>query len=184
MIDQALEFVLQWEGGFVNDPKDPGGATKYGISFRFLKKQVPELADIDRDGDVDRDDIFSLSEEDARRIYRIHFWEALQLHCLPAPMAIAMMDTAVNMGKSRAVRILQEALVRFGFNLAVDGILGPVTRETAFRVSESLLLREFFLERIWQYLNICNRNKDLRKFLPGWLNRVRDLNKKLTGGAI
>jgi lysozyme family protein len=184
MIDQALEFVLQWEGGFVNDPKDPGGATKYGISFRFLKKQAPELADIDKDGDVDADDIFSLSEEDARRIYRIHFWEALQLHRLPEPIAVAMMDTAVNMGKSRAARILQEALVSLGFNLAVDGIIGPKTRAHAVYALENLLLRQFFLERIWQYLNICNRNRNLRKFLPGWLNRVRDLNKKLTGGTI
>jgi len=176
-LKKALDFVLKWEGGFIDDPKDPGGATKYGISFRFLKSLAPELADIDRDGDVDFDDIFSLTEDDAVRIYTDRFWNALELSRLPDGLSVVLMDTAVNMGKSRAVKILQLALVQMEFCIVVDGIMGPKTHAAAIMVSCDLLLRQFFLERIWQYLNICNYNKNLRKFLPGWLNRVRSLNR-------
>jgi hypothetical protein len=55
--ERAMSFTGKWEGGFVNDPKDPGGATKYGISLRFLRDLAPELGDVDGDGDVDADDV-------------------------------------------------------------------------------------------------------------------------------
>jgi lysozyme family protein len=49
MIEEALQFILHWEGGFINDPKDPGGATQYGISFRFLERFDANFGGIDRE---------------------------------------------------------------------------------------------------------------------------------------
>lgn len=178
IFDHALEFVLRWEGGFVNDPKDPGGATNHGISFRFLKNQAPELADIDRNGDIDADDVFAMTEANARRIYRRIFWEGLKLERLPDPLAMLVMDTAVNMGKSRAVRILQKAITAFDVDIKVDGILGPVTAGPGVRaVAPDLLAREFVVERIRQYAAICKRNETLKRFLHGWVNRTLALHE-------
>lgn len=84
--NMAMEFIFKWEGGYVNDPKDPGGETKYGIS----KRAYPGL------------NIKTLSIEDAKRIYKEDYWMASGADKLEWPMCIVVMDTAVNMGVGRA----------------------------------------------------------------------------------
>lgn len=177
----AIDFVLAHEGGYVNDAVDLGGATKHGISLRFLRQLAPELADIDRDGDVDPEDIAAIKPHDAARIYRLVFWDSLKLDRLPHRLSIAVMDTAVNMGKSAAVRILQQALNRMGKSLAEDGALGPRTVAAAVACGEAdLLINRYLISRIWRYQDIVHANRGLGKFLFGWLNRVRDLEEILS----
>jgi lysozyme family protein len=85
MFNKIMQFILQWEGGYVNDPKDPGGETKYGISKRAHPNE----------------DIKGLTKERAFEIYRKNYWSD-KWEGLGFPLAACMMDTAVNMGPARA----------------------------------------------------------------------------------
>lgn len=178
-LNKALAFILEREGGLVDNPKDPGGITNHGISFRFLKQLAPELADIDGDGDVDADDIRALSEKETRALYKSEFWDALKLDLLPGCLAIVTMDTAVNMGKRRAVKIVQASLRVQGEMVLVDGLMGPATREAIENVESGILLKDVIAQRVWAYLSLCRRNAKLKTFLFGWLNRVEALEKVL-----
>jgi lysozyme family protein len=90
-IDKAVDFVLSIEGGYVHDPSDPGGETKYGIS----KRSYPSL------------DIPSLTVEDAKSIYKRDYWDRCNCDHLERGMDIAVFDCAVNMGVGAAKTILQ-----------------------------------------------------------------------------
>lgn len=177
MFDQAYKFVQYWEGGFVNDSKDPGGSTKYGISFRFLKGLAPALGDIDGDGDVDADDILALTPEKVREIYREVFWRRQCLDELPPFAAAFMFDTSINMGPRRAGKILQRVLNRHGAGLVVDGAAGPRTRQATLTICSDCckggeVMRELPFRRVRAYNEIVARNPSLLKFMHGWLNRV------------
>jgi len=172
---RMLDFILEREGGFVNDPKDPGGATKYGISLRFLKTIDPAMADLDEDGDIDVDDIFAMTMETARTFYMVRFYTPMGIGRYPAPLGAAMLDTGVNMGKAAAGRILQQALNQSGADLAVDGIVGPKTR-TALAFFDTMdTLRAVLLVRVFAYAALCRKNRDLHRFFFGWVERVRHL---------
>lgn len=88
--DTAVDIILDLEGGYVNNPADPGGETKYGIS----KRSFPHL------------DIAALTREDAKKIYYTHYWKASGADKMPDPLALMHFDTAVNMGISRAALFL------------------------------------------------------------------------------
>ena len=128
--ERAIAFVLKWEGGYVNDPKDPGGETKYGIS----KRAHPTL------------DIKSLTEAQAKEIYRTDYWQAANCHVLEWPLCLVVFDTAVNMGAARAQEL----------------------RSKAFNWTDYIFLR------IEHYNRIAANGKNI-EFLRGWLNRVIDL---------
>lgn len=187
----AMGFVEKWEGGFVNDACDPGGATKYGISLRFLRGLPLDLGDIDGDGDVDADDVLGLSPDGARELYRRHFWEPLRLEMLRGPVAVAVFDTAVNMGPRPATMVLQRTCADFGADVREDGVLGPLTLSAAQNVGavclQSRALRQevsdrFCLRRLEVYRDICKREGGLRRYLGGWLARVLDLNGAIVNG--
>ena len=88
--EKALKFVLKWEGGYSNDPRDPGGETKYGIS----KRSYPN------------EDIKNMTLERAKEIYYQNYWLKTGCDGLPFPFNIIVFDTAVNMGRKRASEFL------------------------------------------------------------------------------
>jgi lysozyme family protein len=88
--EKAIEFTLKWEGGYSNDPTDPGGETKYGIS----KRAHPDL------------DIANLTLEDAKDIYRAEYWDASGCNNLSEPFDMVVFDAAVNMGIRRSKSLL------------------------------------------------------------------------------
>jgi len=88
--ERAMEFVFRWEGGYVFDPKDPGGETNWGIS----KRQYPML------------DIKDLTKDEARDIYRHKYWDKAGCGQLTWPLNMVVFDTAVNMGVKRALGFL------------------------------------------------------------------------------
>lgn len=178
----SLDFIRPHEGGNSLDPDDPGLVTRYGISLRFLRKAGLDLGDVDGDGDIDADDVLALTLEEAAGIYKDKFWRSLRLDLLPARMAVAVMDTAVNMGPGTAVRLLQETLNLMGARLKTDGVLGSKTRGAVkvFGSGSVNMIRAYLLQRVFQYNSIVAANKNLLKFLVGWLNRVEDLEQYVT----
>lgn len=175
---RCMAFVRPWEGGFVDDPKDPGGATRYGISLRFLRGVALDLGDVDGDGDIDANDILSLTQAQAENLYRVKFWDSLDLDGLPQVWRLPVFDAAVNMGTARAVKVCQETICDLGPPVVVDGILGPITRESAKVVAayrEREICDRYCLHRLSHYSKIVAANGDLARFLRGWINRVVSL---------
>lgn len=104
--EAAFSVLLKHEGGFVNHPRDPGGATKFGIS----KKAHPDV------------DVSSLTLDDAKAIYWREYWQRLRCDELPPGLALLVFDAGVNNGVGRAARWLQEAA-----GVVQDGRVGPIT---------------------------------------------------------
>ncbi|OED44056.1 hypothetical protein ACH42_08425 [Endozoicomonas sp. (ex Bugula neritina AB1)] len=154
----AIAFVLGEEGGFVDDPADNGGATKYGISQR----SYPDL------------NIQSLTIEQVKTIYHDDYWQKCRCGELPAAVACVVMDTAVNMGIGRAIRLLQEAL-----RVTVDGIMGPKTIEAAYLNPPLFYLGDYFSYRARRYHTIVVRGQGSSRFIRGWFKRCFQLQQYL-----
>jgi lysozyme family protein len=148
----AAQWILEAEGGLVDNPNDPGGVTKYGIS----KAAFPDL------------DIVNLTPEQAIAIYASDYWEPAKCPALPQALALVHFDAAVNCGVGQAARFLQQAV-----GVSVDGIVGPLTIAAAWKthdvVSHYLDTREAF------YRKLAQANPAEGVFLDGWLNRLANL---------
>ena len=154
---RAVEVVLDHEGGYVNDPRDPGGETKYGIT----KRSYPELT------------IAALTREDAIAIYYRDFYSKYGYGRLnDEAVATKVFDMAVNMGPETAHRLLQEALVFLGYDIAVDGIIGPQTIGAANRADPGRLLRVLRWKAAERYFRLVEQRPQSRAFLLGWLRRA------------
>ena len=145
--DRAIEFVLSQEGGFVDDPADPGGTTKYGISHRAY----PDI------------DIPAMTIDEARAIYRRDYWDAIRLDEIPEPLAFLTFDAAVNTGRSSAVRMLQAAL-----GVKQDGVIGPVTISAASGAALGDLVVELAARRMNGYGLI----PQFTRYGLGWSRRL------------
>ncbi len=156
VFDQAVEFVLREriEGGYVNDPRDPGGETKYGISKRAYPKE----------------DIKGLTRDRAIEIYKRDYWDAQRCDKLPPKLAIALFDCAVNQGGSIAPQLLQR-----GLGVAADGIIGPVTQRAAHEAEQDDALIQFIGWRLRRYAFTANASVYMR----GWANRMLELHRFL-----
>lgn len=144
---ECVEFVLDAEGGYVYDKRDPGGETKFGIS----KRQYPEK------------DIRGLTKADAVLIYRVDYWEAIRAEEMPAKLRLPYFDCAVNQGYSAAVLILQRIL-----RVKMDGIVGPVTVGVANRAEPRTLVMDYMTERALRY----SRTRGLDIYGKGWFRRL------------
>ena len=155
--DKAFELVLRYEGGYVNDPDDPGGETKYGI----CKRQYPNL------------DIKNLTIEQAKEIYRRDYWNKIKGDDLPPKIAIFLLQCAVNMGVRTASKLLQRAAKTFlKKEPTIDGIIGPKTVSAVKKVPENQLLSELAVQQCRRYVHLCLKNPKLAKFIKGWLRRA------------
>lgn len=126
VFDIAFRVVIGEEGDYANNPRDPGGETKFGIS----KRAYPAL------------DIAALTCDEAKAIYRRDYWDVVRGDSLPPGLALLTFDAAVNSGPSRAVRWLQAAC-----GASVDGIMGPETLAAAGKASLAALA-EFQAQRL------------------------------------
>jgi lysozyme family protein len=171
---EAINVVLQHEGGFSDDPADSGGTTNHGISLRYLRT-VGDLdcdgyrdGDLDRDGDVDSDDIRRMSVRDAVALYKSQWWDRYgyeQIHA--QDVATKVFDLAVNMGARQAHIVVQRALRAVGKVVKEDGILGPVTIEAINNYQPRGLLPAIRSEAAGFY-----RGLNRPQFIAGWLNRA------------
>jgi len=155
-LDRAFAWILQTEGGYVNDPRDPGGETRYGIS----KRAYPAV------------EISKLSPDDAKAIYRRDYWDACRCSELPAAVALAVFDAAVNQGVGVAARLLQKALV-----LAEDGVLGPATMGAARAARPDEIVTRMVVARWDRYQHTANA----ATYLRGWTHRLFRLQAECLG---
>lgn len=181
--NKAIPYILKNEGGFVDHPNDPGGATNMGISIRFLKDLPLEFADIDGDGDVDRQDIENMTKEDAVQLYRVKFWDNQPYgKIIDDTIAAKVFDLAVNMGPSRAHTLLQAALNEaFDLNIPTTGKFGPITLQAVNAIKdggEEQKLLTAYSEQAWGFYQRLIQNKpNLAVFRNGWKNRAYALSK-------
>ncbi len=155
--DKALEFIFKWEGGYVDDPADPGGRTIYGISV----KAHPEAW---KDGPP--------TKEQAKQIYKELYWDRIKGDELPDGLDMAVFDAAVNMGTNRAIRILQE-FIEMPTN-KIDGVIGQETLQQLSRY----LVNKYGMLRVEYYKRLIQKFPKLQRFEKGWMNRVNDLKEK------
>ena len=153
--DEIIEQVLEHEGGYVNDPKDLGGETKYGITKRFY----PDV------------DIKNLTIEQAKEIYKKDYWDKNRVESLPQNLWHIYFDMCVNMGKRTAVKVLQRAANNKGRNIEVDGGLGPMTIG-ALKGVELDRVRAF---RVKYYVDLITARPEQEKFYLGWFRRATEV---------
>lgn len=143
---EAIAHIIELEGGYVNDPRDPGGETKYGIS----KRAYPD------------EDIKNLTVERARDIYRRDYWDKIRGNDLPQRMAYYMLDAAINQGVKASITMLQEVL-----KVKVDGVIGPMTIKAANSGNPELPAL-YMARRAIRYANTNNFNV----YGNGWMKRL------------
>lgn len=152
---RALPLVLRHEGGFVNHPSDPGGATNKGITIATFRKWVK------RNGTVA--DLKAITDQQVAKIYRKHYWDKVKGDDLPAGIDYVTFDFAVNSGPRRAAKFLQEVL-----RVKADGVIGPVTIEAARRAPAINVIHALCDRR----LDFLRRLKTWPVFKDGWQARV------------
>lgn len=188
----ANTFTQKWEKGYVNHPKDPGGATYNGVSLRFLKQTG---IDINGDGHIDINDILKLyQDKDQARVDEIFyraFWRDPDLDSLGSlPVQTAVYDCNVNTGRGRSARCLQHGInvVLGRGTVEVDGKIGPKTRGAVLRIHAESKDQRLVLAAVDARLDFHNMlvqlspysdGRDYRPFAKGWRNRCNDLIKYL-----
>jgi len=175
----AIETVLAHEGGFVDNPHDPGGATNYGVSLRWLKSVGDSDGDGFMDGDLDFDgdgehfDIRQMQREDAEDFYFQHWWNKHGYASIAAQVvATKVFDLAVNMGAKQAHKCLQRAVHATGVELNDDGIIGPKTLEAINGADQWQLVAALRSEAAGFYRQLPISKPSLKQFLRGWLKRA------------
>lgn len=177
--DLVIPMILNDEGDeFINDPLDLGGATKYGISYKFLKKVQPEAT---------IKTVELLTREQAIYLYRIHFWEFYELDKLnDIKIASVCMELFVNMSPQSAAIVIQRAINDYNLcnnimvndtchNLIVDGIFGTKSKTALQQVScfgDSRFLPYLKLSQIKHYCDEVDKKPNQLKFLKGWVLRA------------
>lgn len=164
--ERCLQEVLRHEGGYVDHPKDPGGATNLGVTLGTAKAAG---LDMDGDGDVDKVDVRLLKPRDVRAVYRNNYWLAVGCDSLPAGVDLMVFDLAVNSGVRRAAVFLQECV-----GAKADGKVGPMTLGAARRLPPGELV-----------LRLRNRRERFYRGLPtfptfgrGWMRRLNEVFAK------
>jgi len=179
-VRQIAEEIVNREGGFVNDPDDPGGATNHGVTIHTLRRLGLDLTG---DGRVTEADVRALTRAQAVDIYIEHYFRRPGIAQLPEPLQASVFDMHVNAG-SNAVRILQRLLVDMGHDIAVDGAIGPQTIRAAHAaqaVAPGHLADAYGIARRNYYYALGDRRPASRKYARrrdggkgGWIIRAEE----------
>lgn len=160
--DQVIALMLRLEGGYVNNPKDPGGATKYGIlqsSLDRLRARFPDLPT----------SVIDLTPTQATEIYQAVQWYEIHGDSLPGPLACLMMNAAVNIGEPTAVGLLQQSL-GLKVNHLMDAVtLNAVTHWNSRYMPEQTLAEEFTAHCAVRYAKL---DTEYDTFELGWFRRL------------
>lgn len=172
--------IVAREGGYVNDPDDPGGATNFGVTIHTMRRLG---LDLDRDGTVTEADVRALTRQQAVDIFIEHYFQRPRISELPEAIQPSVFDMYVNAG-SNAVRILQRLLGEMRIEVVVDGIIGPQTigaSARAFEAAPDHLADAYGIARRNYYYSLADRRPSSRKYARrrdggkgGWIVRAEE----------
>ena len=157
--DTCLAFTLRAEGGYVDDPADPGGATNMGITLATFRQWSD-------DAELGPAQVQDMTERTARAIYRSLYWNPLRADALPAGVDLSVFDMGVNAGIWGSARLLQRAIGFTGDE--VDGCIGPETLGTAATCDPRALVNDLADRQAAYYRSLA----EFPTFGAGWLNRA------------
>ena len=169
-LDQLLTEVIRREGGYVHDPADRGGPTKYGITQRTLRAWRGQA--------VTADDVRRLTTDEARTIYRRRYVDDPGFARLPDPLRAQVVDNGVLSGPRQAVKDLQRAIG----GVTVDGQLGPQTRAALRQRGVAAVHARLIQVRASRIGRIVQRRPEQARFLTGWLTRITAFARDLADG--
>ncbi|MCB1338151.1 MAG: peptidoglycan-binding protein [Maritimibacter sp.] len=179
-VEDIADEIVAREGGYVNDPDDPGGATNFGVTIHTMRRLG---LDLDHDGAVTAEDVRRLTRDQARDIFVRHYFVGPRINLLPDELQTTVFDMYVNAG-GNAVRILQRLLNRMGHDLTVDGALGPKTAGAAAeaaRKAPGTLADAYGIERRNYYYRLADARPASRKYARrrdggkgGWIVRAEE----------
>lgn len=154
--EQSLALVLKHEGGFVNNPKDPGGMTNLGVTKKVWEEWVGHP--------VDEAAIKALTVQDVAPLYKKNYWDKIKGDQLPMGVDYACFDLAVNSGVGRAAKILQQAV-----GVSADGAIGPATLDAVAKANPRDLATE-----------ICDLRLNFLQSLPTWATFGRGWGRRVS----
>jgi lysozyme family protein len=166
---RCLAFVFEAEGGYVDDPLDPGGATNLGITLRVLTEW--------RHTAVTKQDVKDLTHAEAGAIYRARYWNTTRCGELPAGVDLMVFDGAVNLGPAQSARMLQAAV-----GTTQDGSIGPITLQAALKGNAVATIEVIASSRLAFYRSLPT----FGHFGAGWtarVSRAKALALRLAGGG-
>lgn len=158
--EESLQHVLQHEGGFVDHPKDPGGATNLGCTKSTWESWCGHPVELDV--------IKNLTPQDVAPLYQEKYWDKARCEDLPAGIDYCVFDTAINSGPGRAVKFLQEAV-----GVTADGVIGPRTLAAVQLRGQDELIDEYCDKR----LAFLRELKTWDTFGRGWARRVEEVRR-------
>ena len=168
--ERCLTEVLRHEGGYVDHPSDPGGATNMGIT----RKTLARWRKVSPWTDLPKAEVVGLKRDEVALIYRASYWNACKAGDMPAGVDLALFDFAVNSGPDRAVRVLQAAL-----GVAADGAVGPVTLGAVNAANPPKLINAICDRR----LGFLGRLSSFATFGRGWTRRVAEIRAAALAAA-
>lgn len=165
-----LPVLLRFEGGFVDNPADPGGATNKGVTMQTFRDAAMPLLGVA----PTLDNLKGLSDEQAGVIYKKMYWDKARADDIESQdLANIVVDFQVNAG-ANAIRLLQRVLNAAGATpaLAAQGVMDEPTLRAVQSLDQRDLYSRFRQGRIDYYRDLVARRPQLQCFLKGWLNRV------------
>lgn len=179
-VEEIAEEIVAREGGFVNDPDDPGGATNFGVTIGTMRRLG---LDLDGDGAVTVADVRALTRDQATQIFIEHYWRKPRIAELPQVVQASVFDMYVNAG-ANAVRILQRLVRDMRIEIAVDGVIGPQTIaavEQAAAAAPMHFADAYGIARRNYYYSLADARVASRKFARrrdggkgGWIVRAEE----------
>ncbi|MBK6467159.1 MAG: peptidoglycan-binding protein [Rhodobacter sp.] len=177
-VQEIAEEIVAREGGFVNDPDDPGGATNHGVTINTLRRLG---IDVNRDTRIDVADVRALTRAQAVEIYVEHYFTRPGLGSLPEVLHASIFDMYVNAG-GNAVKVLQRLLTQMGYPCDPDGAVGPQTiraAQAAHDAAPTHLADAYGIARRNYYYAVADARPASRKYARrrdggkgGWILRA------------
>ena len=161
--DACMPFIFKAEGGYSDNPADPGGPTNFGITLATLRAY-------EGDPNLTAEDVKKLTSAVAREIYRTAYWNRMQCGALPAGLDLEVFDFGVNSGPAESVKTLQGLV-----GVTQDGSVGPITLAAVRQFNVGDLIGRFAQARLAFYQSL-----NMPEFGQGWATRVAHIQTAAT----
>jgi lysozyme family protein len=179
-VTEIATDIVDREGGYVNDPDDPGGPTNFGVTVHTMRRLGLDLT---KDGQIDSSDVRVLTRAHAVSIFVEHYFRGPRIDRLPVPLQPSVFDMYVNAG-ANAVKILQRLLCDMRIEVTIDGIIGPKTVTAARQAMDAApdhLVDAYGIARRNYYYDLADRRPASRKYAMrrdggkgGWIKRAEE----------